>query len=70
MGKGRKGYNTKGKNYRKNRIDKLRVKCRKKYEEYLIAYEKGNLTDYMKRSCNQFILDKWRHRKNVWEEKG
>lgn len=44
MGKSKKGYNTKGKNYRKNRLEKLAVKCKKRYEEYKVAYEKGNIT--------------------------
>lgn len=69
MGKGRKGYNTKGKNYRKNRLEKLAVKCKKKYEEYMAAYEKGNLIEYMERGSKQLIIDRWRHRLNVWKNK-
>lgn len=67
MGK-KKGYNTKPKGYRERRLKALVAKVKKKYAEYLRAYENGRLVEYIRIRSSQFRVDKWRHRINSWRE--
>lgn len=69
MGKKRKGYNTKGKDYRKNRIEKLAAKSKERLKEYSAAYDKGKLGELIQRKSSQFKLNKWRHRLNQFVSK-
>jgi len=58
----------KGKNYREQRLKKVAVKYEKQYGEYLKAFEKGNLTQYLMRKSSQLARDNWGHRIKLWRD--
>lgn len=58
MGEKRKGYNTKPRSYRKRRLEALAIKVKKRYQEYLAAFNEGKLSEYRHLKPSQHILDK------------